>query len=106
MSDKEEIVKDIVDMASRKYPKSELYLFGSQANGTSKGLSDYDILVLLDLDKVPLSKEIAIMDDFYELELRTGAIISPIIYSKSNWNNTRRNTLLFERISKNAIRLR
>ncbi|MEP0712330.1 nucleotidyltransferase domain-containing protein [Algoriphagus sp.] len=106
MSDKEEIVKGIVDMASRKYPKSELYLFGSQANGTSKTLSDYDILVLLDLDKVPLAKEIAIMDDFYELELRTGVVISPIVYSKSYWNKTRKCTQLFEKISTDAIRIK
>ncbi|MEB2783419.1 nucleotidyltransferase domain-containing protein [Algoriphagus persicinus] len=106
MSDKEEIVKGILEMASTRYPNSELYLFGSQTNDSAIESSDWDILMLLDSDYVPLSKEIAIMDDFYELELQTGAIISPIIYSKSDWNKTRRSTLLFEKISKDAVRIK
>lgn len=106
MSDNEEIVKGIVDLATRKYPKSELYLFGSHADESARELSDWDILVLLDSDSVSLAKEIAIMDDFYELELQTGAIISPLVYSKNDWNTTRKSSLLFEKISNNSIRLK
>jgi hypothetical protein len=43
------------------------------------------------------------MDDFYELELKTGAVISPIVYSKILWNKTRTLTHLFKRISKGGI---
>jgi len=106
MYDKEKIVKGILDLAGRKFPNSEIYLFGSQANETAKKISDWDILILLDSDNVPLSKEIAIMDDFYDLELQAGAVISPIVYSKSYWNKTRRSTLLYEKISNDAVRIK
>ncbi|REG83599.1 nucleotidyltransferase domain-containing protein [Algoriphagus antarcticus] len=106
MSDKDKIVKGIVDLATAKYPDSELYLFGSQTDGSAKSLSDWDILLLFDSDIVPLEKELEIMDDFYELELRTGAVISPIIYSKSVWDKTRSFTPLFKRIAKGAIRIK
>ena len=106
MSDKEIIVKGIVGLASAKYPNSERYLFGSQFDGTAKDLSDWDILLLLDSDTVSLEKVLTIMDDFYDLELLKGAVISPIIYSKSVWKKTRTFTPLFKRISKGAIRIK
>ena len=52
MSDKEKIVKGIVELASAKYPNSERYLIGSQSDETAKDLSDLDILLLLDSDIV------------------------------------------------------
>ena len=51
-----------------------------------KKMSDWDLLILPNLKKVPFDLETKIMDDFYELELETGEAISPLIYSKNDWN--------------------
>ena len=63
--------------------------------------------MLLDSEIVSLEKEIAIMDDFYELELQTGAVISPIVYSKKVWGSARRSyTPIFSRIKREGIRIK
>ena len=106
MSEKEKIIKGILGLAESKYPNSELYLFGSQTSNKSSEFSDWDLLMLLDSEMVSLEKEIAIMDDFYELELQTGAVISPIVYSKKVWGSTRSYTPIFSRIKKEGIRIK
>lgn len=76
------------------------------ARKTQKSDSDFDILLLLEEDSIDASKEKSIMDDFYELELKTGVVISPLIYTKKVWNRTRPGTRLFQKIEKEAIRLK
>jgi uncharacterized protein len=46
------------------------------------------------------------MDEFYDLELEIGEIISPLIYSKTEWNSNHSVTPLFENIKKEGIRLK
>ena len=46
------------------------------------------------------------MDDIYDLELETGEIISPLIYSKSDWNEIHSITPLYENIQKEGIRIK
>jgi hypothetical protein len=45
------------------------------------------------------------MNAFYELEIETGEVISPLIYSKTDWNENRLITPLFENVSKEGIKL-
>ena len=100
------ILELITSFAKEKYPDSEVFLFGSIARKTQKSDSDFDILLLLEEDSIDASKEKSIMDDFYELELKTGVVISPLIYTKKVWNRTRPGTRLFQKIEKEAIRLK
>lgn len=46
------------------------------------------------------------MNNFYEVELETGAIISPIVYTNKDWDETRLNTPLYENIKKEGIRIK
>lgn len=46
------------------------------------------------------------MDEFYELELETGEIISPMIYSKEDWNENYSFTSMFENIQKDGVRIK
>lgn len=100
------ILEKITSFAADRYPNSELFLFGSRARKTEKQDSDWDILLLLEDETIDLVKEKSIMDEFYELELQTGLSISPLIYSKKEWNKTRPMTSLFQEITKDAIRLK
>lgn len=93
-------------MADTKYPDSEIYLYGSQARGDAKKYSDWDLLVLLNTKNVSFSQETKLMDDFYDLELETGEIMSPLVYSKSEWNEKHSITPLFEIIKKEGIKIK
>lgn len=107
MSERENIIEKIVGIANSKYPDAEIYLFGSQARGDARILSDWDLLILLNSQKrIPFDQETDLMDEFYELELETGEIISPLIYSKKDWIAKHSLTPLFDNIEKEGIRIK
>ena len=82
--------------------KAEVILFGSRARGDFKSNSDWDFLILL--DKQNLAKELknTIWDKLYELELKTGTVISSIVHSKSDWKK-RSVTPFYQSIKKEGI---
>ncbi|MBA7548656.1 hypothetical protein ES705_41121 [subsurface metagenome] len=107
MSKRDKIINKIIRVvANAKYPDSEIYLYGSQARGEAKSLSDWDLLILLNLRNVSFDLETKLMDEFYELELETGEIISPLIYSKTDWDRNHSFTPLYENIQKEGIKIK
>ncbi len=106
MSKRELILNKIIKVVDKNAPDSEVYLYGSQARGNSKKLSDWDLLILLNTPKLSFDLETQFMDEFYDLELETGEIISPLIYSKSDWNNNYSITPLFENIKNEGVKLK
>lgn len=106
MSNKEQIIKKIIGVVDKNAPDSEVYLYGSQARGNSKEMSDWDLLILLNRQNIPFDFETKFMDEFYELELETGEIISPLIYSKLDWNQNHIVTPLFENIQREGVKIK
>ncbi len=106
MNKKEQIVQMIKMVMEKNAPKSEVYLYGSRARGNEKELSDWDLLILLNIPKVSFETETQLMDEFYKLELKTGEIFSPMIYSKNDWDSRYSITPLYENILKERIRLK
>jgi uncharacterized protein len=106
MTTREKIIGKILELSGKKYPDAEIYLYGSQARGDAKKLSDWDLLILLNSENIPFSLETEIMDEFYNIELETGQIISPLIYPKKEWNTKYKISPLFENINKEGIRLK
>ncbi len=106
MSKKEQILKRIVDVVEQKVPNSEIYLFGSQARGTAQKFSDWDVLILLNTQSVSFDFETNFMNDFYDIELETGIIISPLIYTLNDWNSNHSITPLFSNIKREGVRLK
>ena len=106
MSRKEKILQRIIMVVDKNAPDSEVYLYGSQARGNAKKLSDWDLLILLNRPSISFDLETKFMDEFYDLELETGEVISPLIYSKSDWNNNYSITPLFENIKNEGIKLK
>ena len=62
-------------------------LYGSQARNEARSDSDIDLLILLDGEKMTLKDEESITLPLYELELKTGVSISPIVTLKKLWEN-------------------
>jgi uncharacterized protein len=106
MSRKEIILQKIIKVVDKNAPDSEVYLYGSQARGSAKKLSDWDLLILLNRQNISFDLETMFMNEFYELELETGEVISPLIYSKYDWNSKYSITPLFEKIKNEGIKIK
>ena len=86
-------------------PGAIAYLFGSRARGDNRPDSDWDILILIDNDKVTNEIEDKFRDDLYEIELESGQIISTFIYPKDYWNNTLIYSPLYKNVNNEGILL-
>ena len=82
----DKILAQIKKIVRKQDPTAKIYLYGSRARGTANDNSDWDLLILLNRDNIPLELEQEITYPLYDLEFDTGKIISPIIYTKKDWN--------------------
>lgn len=98
MNKNKDIVKKIKDRIQKNAPKAKVYLYGSRARNEAKTESDWDILILVQQDKVTNELEYQITDPLYDLEFETGEVISPIIYSEKEWNSKYKITSFFHNV--------
>lgn len=82
-----EIVKLIRETMQHIAPNAKTILYGSEARGDARMDSDIDLLILVDGEKITLAQEEEITLPLYELELKTGINISPIVMLKKLWEN-------------------
>jgi predicted nucleotidyltransferase len=102
----QKLIKDRISRVIReKDPHAEAYLFGSRARGDNKPDSDWDILILVDDEKVTLATEDKFIDELYDLELETGQIITTFIYPKKYWKNNLIYSPLYHNVNCEGIRL-
>ena len=87
MIDSDKILKAIKQTVKGRFPEAKVILYGSRARGTSKPDSDWDLLILLNRDKITPEIEESISYPLYDLEIEFGEVISPMIYSESEWTN-------------------
>ena len=106
MEEHDEIISRIIGITNTTDPDPEIYLYGSRARGDAKRNSDWDFLILLSNENITFPIETDLIDKFYEVELETGQIISPLIYSRKEWNEKHFFTPLSENIRKQGIRIR
>jgi predicted nucleotidyltransferase len=88
-----------------KTPDAQIFVFGYRARGTANKDSDWDILILLPNERINSKDESILTDPLYDLELETGEVISPFIYSETEWNNRYAITPLYKQIQLEARRL-
>ena len=82
-----EVVELIKETIRRIAPGAKTILYGSEARGDARPDSDIDLLILVDGDTMTLAQEEEITLPLYELELRTGVSISPMIVLKKLCDN-------------------
>lgn len=80
------ILAQIKKIVKEKDPSAKIYLYGSRSRGNSKSESDWDLLILLNRDKISIELEREITYPLYDLEFETGEIISPMLYTENEWN--------------------
>jgi len=98
---KERIARVILE----KDPHAEAYIFGSRARGDNRPDSDWNILILVDEEKVTLDTEDKFRDDLYDLELELGQVISTFIYPKKYWESILIYSPLYKNVIQEGIRL-
>jgi len=77
-------------------PEAGLILYGSRARGDAQEDSDYDLLVLVDRE-VDMDLERAIVDRLVPLEVRTGKVLTVLIYSRSQWDSAQYRAMPFHK---------
>ncbi|HBX53608.1 MAG: DNA polymerase III subunit beta [Bacteroidetes bacterium RIFOXYA12_FULL_35_11] len=105
MKHKNDILFKIKQIIYKSVPDAEIILYGSRARNKSKKMSDWDLLILLNSTNISFDLETKLMDDLYEIEIDTGEIISPLFYTKNDWNENHFITPLYENIKKDGIRI-
>ncbi|MDH5396856.1 MAG: nucleotidyltransferase domain-containing protein [Cyclobacteriaceae bacterium] len=86
MTDQHDILNRIKEIVLDRDPSAKIYLYGSRAKGTMKPDSDWDLLILLNIDQVTTDLEKSVTHPLYDLEFETGEVISPMVYSEREWN--------------------
>lgn len=86
-------------------PNAKIILYGSEARGDAQADSDIDVLILIDKDKVTFNDQKKISYPLYDLELATGVSISPIIFSRKQWENRPFNTPFYINVMNEGIEL-
>ena len=93
-----EILNQIKKIVTEQEPRAKIYLYGSRSRGTAKNNSDWDLLILLNKDKISPEDEQKITYPLYDLEFDTGEVISLMIYSAKEWNTKYRITPFYQNV--------
>lgn len=92
-------------MPSENLPASgKAILFGSQARGTARDDSDWDILIILDKEELLPSDYDNVTYPLTELGWELGKEINPVMYSAKEWLKYK-NTSFCKNVEKEGIRL-
>ncbi len=84
-TNKQELLNKIKELLLSVYPTGKIILFGSQARGDASLESDWDLLILLDKDKIENSDFNRISYPIIELGWSEGEQFSPKLYTVNDW---------------------
>ena len=83
---KDNILTAIKQVALAEIPKNaSVILFGSQARGDERDDSDWDLLILIDKDKLSPEDHDNYSYPFWELGWKINAMIHPALYTRRDW---------------------
>ena len=103
--EQEHILAAIRKCLAKNLPASgQAILFGSQARGTARDDSDWDILIILDKEELLPSDYDNVTYPLTELGWELGKEINPVMYSAKEWLKYK-NTPFCKNVEKEGIRL-
>jgi predicted nucleotidyltransferase len=86
-------------------PSAEAYLFGSRARGDNREDSDWDIIILVDDERVNRDVDNKFLDALYDIELEIEQVITAFVYTKKHWYGPMSFSPLFRNVNKEGIKL-
>jgi predicted nucleotidyltransferase len=92
------ILTEIKKTVTNRFPDAQIILYGSRARGDFRIDSDWDVLILLNQEKITNEIEETLTNPLYDLEIDFGQVISPMIYSAKDWNNIYSVTPFFKNV--------
>jgi predicted nucleotidyltransferase len=99
------ILSSIQDTLKEVMPaNAKVILFGSQARGDAREDSDWDLLVLLDKERLEESDHDRYAYPLFELGWRIDAQIHPILYASSEWAK-RKISPFYKNVEQEGVRL-
>ena len=100
---RQEVVNRVRQSVKERSLDAIIILYGSEVRGESSPSSDIDVLILLDRVSISRKEKSDIMDILYDIELETGVLISPLIYSLKEWENRPFKTLFYMNVVNEGI---
>ena len=100
-----QILDSIKDTLARILPmQASALLYGSQARGDARQDSDWDILIVLDKERLMPEDYDTVTYPLTKLGWNIGVEINPIMYTKKEWEDSRV-TPFYHNVIKDAIAL-
>ncbi|WP_373518645.1 nucleotidyltransferase domain-containing protein [Pricia sp.] len=100
MSAVQEIPARIKDVVESVRPDATVILYGSRSRGDYHEMSDWDVLILVDGDKLTGAEKRKITYPLFDIEIETGELISPLVLTRSDWETRHRITPFYENVLK------
>lgn len=100
-----QLIHKMGDLLHKIAPQAEVILYGSLARGDADMNSDVDLLILVDKEKLSYQDVIDITYPLYDLELSENVTISPLVYTKRQWENRPFQTPFYINVMNEGVRL-
>ncbi|MDR2145830.1 MAG: nucleotidyltransferase domain-containing protein [Tannerella sp.] len=98
----QEILEKITALKRQIIPNDRLILFGSQARGDAREDSDWDLLMVLDKEKITYDDSNDYAYPFYLLGIDYNTYLSVKLYSNKEWER-KRITPFYKNVNRDGI---
>lgn len=105
MAKPDDILKRIKYSVHSSEPEAKIILYGSFARGDNRKDSDMDIIILLEKDQVSREDEKKVKYPLYDIEFDSGQVISPLVFSRKDWETRHKVTPFYQNVISEGIEL-
>jgi predicted nucleotidyltransferase len=105
MARPDDILKRIKYSVPSSEPEAKIILYGSFARGDNRKDSDMDIIILLEKDQVSREDEKKVKYPLYDIEFDSGQVISPLVFSRKDWETRHKVTPFYQNVISEGIEL-
>ena len=87
ITNRNKVARGIADILSAQHSAARAILFGSRARGDARYDSDWDVLILLDKDRITPADMDYVSYPIRELGWEIDAMVNPVMYTMKDWES-------------------